>query len=71
LRFAGRFGTPDAALKARVHQALEEGSDRVSDLHLWRLAPGHFAVVAAIVSDAPKRRRSTSNGWRICPGCRT
>lgn len=45
---------PDVALKARVQQALEEGSDRVSDLHLWRLAPGHFGVVAAIVSDAPQ-----------------
>ena len=45
---------PDVALKARVQQALEEGSDRVSDLHLWRLAPGHFGVVAAIVADAPQ-----------------
>jgi Co/Zn/Cd efflux system component len=29
---------------------LERGSDRVSDLHLWRLGPGHLAAVVSIVT---------------------
>jgi Co/Zn/Cd efflux system component len=33
---------------------LEQGSDRVADLHLWRLGPGHLGVVASIVSDEPQ-----------------
>jgi Co/Zn/Cd efflux system component len=28
--------------------------DRVSDLHLWRLGPGHTALIAAVVSDDPQ-----------------
>jgi Co/Zn/Cd efflux system component len=26
----------------------------VADLHLWQLGPGHAAVIASIVSDAPQ-----------------
>ena len=33
---------------------LEQGADRVADLHLWRLGPGHLGVVASIVSDTPQ-----------------
>ena len=32
----------------------EVDGDRVSDLHLWRIGPGHAALVAAIVSDHPQ-----------------
>ena len=45
---------PDATLPARIKQRLEVGSDRVADLHLWRLGPGHVGVVASIVSDKPQ-----------------
>jgi cation diffusion facilitator family transporter len=45
---------PDAPLAAQLKERLEQGTDRVADLHLWRLGPGHLGVVASIVSDAPQ-----------------
>jgi cation diffusion facilitator family transporter len=45
---------PDTRLVARLRQCLERGTDRVADLHLWRLGPGHLGLVASIVSDAPQ-----------------
>lgn len=45
---------PDKHLSDRVCQALEHGGDRVSDLHLWRVGPGHMAVIVALVSDRPR-----------------
>ena len=41
---------PDPALAQRIASRLEQGSDRVSDLHLWRLGPGHFGAVVSIVT---------------------
>lgn len=45
---------PDPDLAERVRERLEVGGDRVSDLHLWRVGPGHCALIAAIVSDHPE-----------------
>jgi cation diffusion facilitator family transporter len=45
---------PSPALATAIRQRLETGSDRVSDLHLWRLGPGHTGVIAAIVTDQPQ-----------------
>jgi cation diffusion facilitator family transporter len=45
---------PDTALSERVKSRLEQKGDRVSDLHLWRVGPGHHALVVSVVSDAPK-----------------
>lgn len=45
---------PDKALGERIQRTLEENGDRVSDLHLWRVGPGHMALVASIVSDRPQ-----------------
>ena len=44
---------PDGRLHGRIRKALEVDGDRVSDLHLWRLGPGHFGLIAAVVSDHP------------------
>jgi cation diffusion facilitator family transporter len=44
---------PDASLAGIVRERLETGSDRVSDLHMWRVGPGHVALIVAIVSDRP------------------
>ena len=44
---------PDHRLPARIREALELGGDRVSDLHLWRLGPGHLGLIAVVVSDHP------------------
>ncbi len=42
--------TPDTALAARIRRCLEEDGDRVADLHLWRLGPGHFGAIVSIVT---------------------
>jgi cation diffusion facilitator family transporter len=41
---------PDPSLARKIALRLEQGSDRVSDLHLWRLGPGHLAALISIVS---------------------
>jgi cation diffusion facilitator family transporter len=44
---------PDTHLADRIRQRLEQGDDKVADLHLWRVGPGHTAVVVTLVSDEP------------------
>jgi len=45
---------PDQKLERDVRQALERDGDRVCDLHLWQLGPGHHAAIVSLVSDHPK-----------------
>jgi cation diffusion facilitator family transporter len=42
--------TPDTALLARIRRRVEADGDRVSDLHLWRLGPGHLGAILTIVT---------------------
>jgi len=37
-----------------VRGRLERDGDRVTDFHLWRVGPGPFACIVALVSDAPR-----------------
>ena len=45
---------PDRHLAGQIRKRLEVEGDRVSDLHLWRLGPGHTGLIAALVSDRPQ-----------------
>lgn len=46
---------PRDGIAGEIAQRLEAGShDRVSDLHLWRVGPGHSAAVVSLVSDRPE-----------------
>jgi len=45
---------PDPSLPSRIKERLEVSGDQVSDLHLWRVGPGHSAVVASVVTDEPQ-----------------
>jgi cation diffusion facilitator family transporter len=45
---------PDSDLTHDVRERLEVAGDRVSDLHLWRVGPGHAALLASVVSDDPQ-----------------
>jgi cation diffusion facilitator family transporter len=45
---------PDQKLVQSVRERLEVGEDRVTDLHLWRLGPGHAGLIVSVVSDAPQ-----------------
>jgi cation diffusion facilitator family transporter len=44
----------DPKLAAAIRERLEVDNDLVSDLHLWRVGPGHAAVIISLVSDAPQ-----------------
>ncbi len=46
--------TPDRSMAERMRAAIETDGDRLTDLHLWRLGPGHLGV---IVSVATRRER--------------
>ncbi|MDB5416882.1 MAG: Co/Zn/Cd efflux system component [Phenylobacterium sp.] len=41
---------PSPDLAAEVRRRLEAEGERVIDLHLWRLGPGHFAAVASVAA---------------------
>lgn len=45
---------PDRRLAGAIRKRLEVGGDRVCDLHLWRLGPGHAGLIASVVSDRPQ-----------------
>ncbi|HEY3656065.1 MAG TPA: CDF family Co(II)/Ni(II) efflux transporter DmeF [Steroidobacteraceae bacterium] len=45
---------PQQGLLQRIRALLETGGDRVTDLHLWRVGPGHAAAIVSILSDHPE-----------------
>src|SRR3954464_918389 len=45
--------SPDPALSSSIAARLEQSGDKISDLHLWRVGPGHLAAVISLVSDHP------------------
>ena len=58
---------PDPSLARMIANRLEQGSDRVSDLHLWRLGPGHLAAVISLVTHnphAPERYKKRLSGLK-------
>jgi len=59
---------PNAALVGSVRECLEQGADRIADLHLWRVGPGHNAVVATIVSHEPQAPRFYKERLANVPG---
>lgn len=45
---------PSPELTAEVRRRLASDGERVLDLHLWRLGPGHHAVIAVLAVDHPQ-----------------
>ncbi len=45
----------DGRLAGNVRAAIENGGDRVDDLHVWRLGPGHMSAVVSVATDDPAR----------------
>ncbi|HXO72594.1 MAG TPA: CDF family Co(II)/Ni(II) efflux transporter DmeF [Bradyrhizobium sp.] len=43
----------DKTIETVIRERLETKGDRVTDLHLWQVGPGHRAAVISIVSDNP------------------
>ncbi|MCP4621425.1 MAG: CDF family Co(II)/Ni(II) efflux transporter DmeF [Bradyrhizobium sp.] len=58
----------NAGMEGLIRQRLETRGDRVTDLHLWQVGPGHSAAVVSLISDDPlppsdyKRRLSGMHG---------
>ena len=42
--------TPDQRLAQRLRQTIEADGDELTDLHLWRLGPGHLGAILSIQS---------------------
>ncbi len=41
---------PDRRIAEGVRQTIEAGGDRLTDLHLWRLGPGHLGAILAVAT---------------------
>ena len=54
---------PDMKLAERLRAAVEGEGDRLTDLHLWRVGPGHLAAIIGVATrrhDADYYRRELS-----------
>lgn len=45
---------PDEALLSDIRETLERDGDQLADLHLWRVGPGHMALIASVVTSKPR-----------------
>jgi cation diffusion facilitator family transporter len=46
--------TPDPEMAEKVRIAIESEGDRVTDLHLWRLGPGHLGAIVSVATSAAR-----------------
>jgi cation diffusion facilitator family transporter len=46
--------TPDPNMAENIRMAIERDGDRLCDLHLWRLGPGHIGVIVSIATAMPR-----------------
>ena len=42
--------TPDPGMAEKVRKLIEAEGDRVTDLHLWRLGPGHLGAIVCVAT---------------------
>ena len=42
--------TPDRSMAEQLRQTIEADGDRLADLHLWRLGPGHLGAIVSVVT---------------------
>jgi cation diffusion facilitator family transporter len=46
--------TPDLRMADRVRMAIESEGDEVTDLHLWRLGPGHLGAIVCVTTSGTR-----------------
>jgi cation diffusion facilitator family transporter len=71
LRSAGAIlidACPDPGLARMIASRIEQKGDRISDLHLWRVGPGHLAAIVSVVSDDPRSPRQYKRRLSGLPG---
>nr|WP_307437314.1 CDF family Co(II)/Ni(II) efflux transporter DmeF [Labrys monachus] len=44
---------PDRGMADAIRATMETGGDRVTDLHLWRLGPGHIGAILSVSTPEP------------------
>lgn len=47
--------SPDERVADRIRKAIEEEGDEVTDLHLWRLGPGHLGTIVSVATAQKKK----------------
>ena len=58
---------PDRAMAERMRAAIETDGDRLTDLHVWRLGPGHLGAVLSVSTNrqrGPEHYQSLLNRFR-------
>lgn len=45
---------PDQSMTAKLRESIEADGDRLVDLHLWRLGPGHLGAVVSVITSKPR-----------------
>jgi len=46
--------TPDRVMEKRMRDTIEADGDRLTDLHLWRLGPGHLGAILSVSTAKPR-----------------
>jgi cation diffusion facilitator family transporter len=46
--------SPDPTLPQKIADRLEQNGDRIFDLHLWRIGPGHVAGIVSLATSQPQ-----------------
>jgi cation diffusion facilitator family transporter len=46
---------PDQKMTERMRVIIETDGDRLTDLHLWRLGPGHLGAIVCVATHQPQR----------------
>jgi cation diffusion facilitator family transporter len=45
---------PDRRMADNLRQTIETDGDKLADLHLWRVGPGHFGAIVSVRTKAPR-----------------
>lgn len=45
---------PDQHMKEKVRKIIEIDGDQLTDLHLWRLGPGHIGAIVSVITKEPR-----------------
>jgi cation diffusion facilitator family transporter len=48
---------PDVRMADNLREAIESEGDRLADLHLWRLGPGHLGAIVSVVTTKERDQR--------------
>jgi cation diffusion facilitator family transporter len=60
--------TKDGAANEIAHRLETGRDDRVSDLHVWRVGPGHNAAIVSLISDQPETPETYKSRLTGIPG---